>query len=474
VIPAWPLVTGAVPAVAVGAGGVALAGLVWGRGRGWWTRRLPLVVVAVAVAVAAGTAATVVDRVWRPFPEGLPTATSWWVGVPTLALALAVIRPPTRIPGNRSKPTGRSVRARVSGPAAASAAVLVVVLATAVQVNAYFGAYPTLASALGASPPNQVAFIDVTGPPGRAVPMVGATGGRALAQVWHPPPGMPAGGVISEVAIPAPTSGFAARPGWVYLPPAYLATPRAQLPVLVLVSGQPGTSRDWLDGGKLSEVMDRFARAHDGLAPVVVMPDTLGRSLANPLCLDSRLGRAETYLAVDVPRWIRTRLLVDADPRAWTVAGFSQGGTCALQMAVRAPEVYPTFVDISGQQAPTLGDPARTAAAAFGGDPTALARVDPLTVLGHTRYPRTAAVIVAGREDTTYRPQQQRVLAAVRAAGMDARWVELPGGHTWRVWGPGLEQSLPWLADRVGLTGPAPSPPSIPTGRPPGPTGPAR
>lgn len=485
----WSLVTGALPVVALVLGAAALAGLAWGRGRRWWTRRLPLLVVLAAGT--AGVATWMVNRVWRPFPDGLPAAALWWIGVPVLALGLAVVRPARRAPSAAAHPgrsvwwsTGFATRRvgfrRVAQHAAALAAALVVVLATAVQVNVVFGSYPTLASALGVTPPNQVVFTDVAGP-ADPVAAVGRAEGRALDRSWTAPPGMPPGGVISEVAIPAPVSGFPARRGWVYLPPAYVVAPRALLPVLVLVSGQPGTPRDWLDGGRLAEVMDRFARAHHGLAPVVVMPDHLGRSLANPLCLDSRLGRVETYLSVDVPGWIRSRLHVDPDPRAWAITGFSQGGTCALQMAVRAPTVYPTFVDISGQVAPTLGDPARTAAAAFGGDQSALARVDPLTVLARTRYPHTAAMIVAGSGDSLYRPQQQSVLAALRAAGVNASWLELPGGHSWQVWGPGLEQSLPWLADHLGLTAPSTSLPTpsdssvlSPAPRLPSPTGPTR
>lgn len=56
---------------------------------------------------------------------------------------------------------------------------------------------------------------------------------------------MPATGEVSKVAIPGAVSGFAAREAEVYLPPAYLSTPRARLPVLVLLAGQPASPTDW-------------------------------------------------------------------------------------------------------------------------------------------------------------------------------------------------------------------------------------
>jgi S-formylglutathione hydrolase FrmB len=222
------------------------------------------------------------------------------------------------------------------------------------------------------------------------------------------------------------------------------------LPVLVLLSGQPGSPDDWLTGGDLAARMNAFAALNHGLAPVVVMPDPLGSPLANPLCLDSRLGKAASYLRVDVPAWVTAHL--QAQP-VRAIGGFSSGGTCALQMALTAPDVYPDFVDISGQAEPTLGTHAETVDAAFGGDEAAFRAVNPLDLLAARAFPDTQGYLVAGSEDRDYRPQAERVYTALRAAHVAATLAVLPGGHTWTVWGPGLEAALPWLADRLGLTG---------------------
>jgi S-formylglutathione hydrolase FrmB len=315
-------------------------------------------------------------------------------------------------------------------------------------MNVVYREFPTLRTALGLPAVDQIPFTQV---PVREQ-VIAARSGLPLSAVWRPPAGMPAAGIVTEVTIPATVSGFTARPAWLYLPPAYLSRPRAQLPVLVLLSGQPGSPDDWLDGGQLAQRMDAFAAAHDGLAPVVVMPDHLGDPLDNPLCMDSRLGNVATYLSVDVPTWIRETLQVDPDPSGWAIGGLSNGGTCSLQMAVNAPQVYPTFVDISGEDEPSLGDHASTVQAAFGGDEAAFAAVNPLDVMARKQFPDTAGFLVAGEQDTVYGPQAQRVLAACRAAGMDVRLVLKPGGHTWDVWGPGLQDALPWLAGRLGMT----------------------
>ncbi|QYN33420.1 esterase family protein [Pseudonocardia sp. DSM 110487] len=426
-----PLLSGPLQ-VAVGAAGVAGAlFLVLRRSHRWWTRTVPAVLLAAGAVTAL--LAVLVDQVWQPFPDDVPLPVLLLGGAVLAALGLAAL-------GMRARSwPGRTV---------AVVAVLLVVLGSLQGMNVVYREYPTLRTALGLPAVDEIPFTQV---PLREQ-VIGARSGLPLSAIWHAPAGMPATGVVTEVTIPATVSGFAARSAWLYLPPAYLSRPRAQLPVLVLLSGQPGSPDDWLNGGRLAERMDAFAAAHDGLAPVVVMPDHLGDPLNNPLCMDSRLGNVATYLSVDVPAWIRDTLQVDPKPSGWAIGGFSNGGTCSLQMAVNAPQVYPTFVDISGEDEPTLGDRADSVQAAFGGDEAAFTAVNPLDVMAKRKFPGTAGFLVAGLQDAEYLPEAQRVFPACQAAGMDVRLDLKPGGHTWEVWGPGLDDALPWLTTRLGMT----------------------
>ncbi|MFZ2174821.1 MAG: alpha/beta hydrolase-fold protein, partial [Rhodococcus sp. (in: high G+C Gram-positive bacteria)] len=270
--------------------------------------------------------------------------------------------------------------------------------------------------------------------------------------VWKRPVRTPAAGVVTEVEIPGVRSGFAARPAVLYLPPAYLTSPRAVLPVMVMIAGQPGGPEDWFTGGRLGSTVDEYAARHHGLAPVVVVVDALGSADANPLCKDSALGNDATYLAHDVPEWIENTLQVSRDPAQWAVGGFSYGGTCSIQLAVNYPEIYPNFLDFLGQDEPSLGDHAATVAATFAGDEGAFEAVNPADVLKMHQFPGLTGVFVAGAEDDEYRPQQQRMFAAARAAGLDVRYYELPGGHEGATWGAALEQEMDWAGRQLGLT----------------------
>lgn len=391
------------------------------------------IVPACATVAIAGTAVGwfVVEKWWRPFPDPVETSVYVWIGCGLLALLLAVARLVT------DRHLVRTIAAVLSA--------LVVVAAAAVQVNLVFDAYPTVRDALGLPAANALPFAEV--PP----PVADPVGGNPLDAVWEPPADLPATGRVVTVPIPGSVSGFAARDAEIYLPPAYFADPRPLLPVLVLLAGQPGSPGDWFAGGRLAQTMDAFAAQHDGLAPIVVVADGTGSTLANPLCLDSALGNVDTYLATDVPTWVKANLQVDPDPRAWAVGGLSYGGTCSLQLATNHPDVYPTFLDLSGQLEPTLGDRQRTVEAAFGGDEAAFTAVNPQDLLATRRFPDSAGVFVVGADDHDYAPGAQTLYDAARQAGMDVRLVEIPGGHSFSVWSAGLEQEVGWLSTRMGL-----------------------
>lgn len=424
-----PLIFGVLPAVVTLAGAAGMGFLLVRRGRSWWRRVVPVALAGAALGVLGVVLAV---EGFKPFPDSLPARVLIWVGVALFAVALAA---------------GHCWSTRWWRSAVAVPALLLVVALSIMKINAFYQYQPTLGAALGLPAANEIEFSAIA----RVEPTLTAPPGRSVSQVWHAPADLLNTGRVTRVEIPGTRSGFRARQALVYLPPAYLTSPRPLLPVVVLIAGQPGGPQDWLTAGTLAEIMDRFAAAHAGLAPVVVLPDATGSALANPLCMDSRLGNAETYLVRDVPEWITANLQADPDPRHWAIGGFSYGGTCALQLAVRAPQVYPTFLDGSGQDEPSLGSHDETVAETFGGDETKFRAVNPLDLLAASRFPASAGVVTVGRDDPVYGPEARRVVDAAQAAGMSVQLARVPGGHTWAVAITALQTQLPWLAARLGL-----------------------
>ncbi|GAA4532250.1 alpha/beta hydrolase [Amycolatopsis samaneae] len=427
VIDGWVLVV----VVVLGAAG-AVTLLAW-PGRSWWLRAVPAVTAGTVVVCLL--ADWLLGSVLRLFPDALPLAVVAWGGAGLWALGLAVA-------GLWRAPWWRRLLA-VLGAA-------LVLLTSVTGINAYYGQYPTIRAVLGVAPDNEVAMAHLPAP----VPApVAPRPGHALRDVWRPPPDLRRAGILVKTPIPAVKAAFgASRPAYVYLPPAYLTPNRPLLPVLVLLHGQPGSPADWVRGGRLSAMMDAYAATHHGLAPVVVMPDTTGGHFANPLCADTRLGAAETYLAEDVPAWIGTNLQIDPSPRHRAVAGSSYGGTCALQLAVRRPQVYPSFVDISGEDEPTLGSRRRTVDEAFGGDERKFAEINAVDVLSRVQLPGSAGILTVGEGDSTGMAQQRKVLEACVRNGLPVHFIEVGGGHNWFAWNAGLVRSLDWLGKRLGIT----------------------
>jgi enterochelin esterase-like enzyme len=426
------LTTGAVPVVALCLGALSVAWLCWTPGR----KSVP----ALPLASLGAAVLTVLLYVFAVY------VFHWWdASLPGYLYIYAFLAIFAGILAVRRFLTARKTRERVL-PVVAAALVLFALLTA---VNTAYGQYPSLAS-LFLQPGATSGNLPTRAPDSPVPPPV-------TEATWQPPSDMPETGNVYSVVIPESGSGYRSNPALVYLPPAYLASPPAQnLPVLVLLHGQPGSPSDWFTGGQLAAVMDDFAAAHQGLAPVVVVPDLSGAGAANwPLCLDSDRGRSATYLAVDLPAWVRANLAAGlTDAAQWASAGYSYGGTCSVQLAVNFPQVYPTFLDIAGESEPTVpGGRQSLVDTYFGGDSAAFAAQNALDKLDGGSFPDSAGVVVVGRDDPVYAPQGQQVYDAASAAGMDVQFQEVDGGHSWAAWKAGLVNNLDWLAGRLGILG---------------------
>jgi len=386
-------------------------------------------VTAVALGAAIGWLVTwLVSDVWDVFGLPLTTVVRVWVVMAFAGVFLAIVN---------------LVRTRWWRKLLAVVSIVVFLIAAAAAINIDFGAFRNLKDALGITPYPPLASSYLNGQAGPVDP--------TLAQTWQPPAGMPSHGKLGTVDIPATTSGFSARAASVYLPPAALVSPAPKLPVMVMFSGQPGAPSDLFTSGQLQGILDAYAAAHHGLAPIVVAPDQLGNPLSNPMCVDSSLGKSATYLTVDVTRWITSHLNVADSAQQWAVGGYSQGGTCALQFGAGYPNLYRSLIDISGEIAPTIGRD--TVKKAFGGSAAAYNAVKPLTLLAkHAPYQDTLAIFGVGKQDAKYEPITHAAVRAATSAGMTTDLIQSPkSSHDWNTVRYVLSRAVPVIATRMGL-----------------------
>ena len=160
----------------------------------------------------------------------------------------------------------------------------------------------------------------------------------------------------------------------------------------MMIGGEFNTPTDWIRTGNAMSVIDSYAAAHGGSAPIVVFVDAGGTFNNDTQCVDGTRGNAADHLTEDVRPYVISRFgAASAAPASWAVVGWSMGGTCAADLAVIHPELFGTFEDIAGDLGPAVGRKAQTIAQLYGGDAALWARFDPLTVLsGHARYTDTA------------------------------------------------------------------------------------
>lgn len=240
-----------------------------------------------------------------------------------------------------------------------------------------------------------------------------------------------------------------------YLPPAYFTNPRPELPVVVLLNGLPGDPHMWWEFGDLGDIIHRFERKHQGLAPVVVTVDATGGGFDDRGCMDSDIANIQTFLDTDVPAAIKGAFDVATQPSRWAIGGFSYGGTCAFQVVANNPGPYRMFVDLSGDAAPAAGDPQANADKFFHGDRKEYLRHDPLTVVASGRfgdaYPKIAGWFVSGDEEPVKEAAMRQSDRIARAAGMDTAYIQVEGGHEFKTWRRGLSIIWPDLCRRLGL-----------------------
>jgi S-formylglutathione hydrolase FrmB len=339
-------------------------------------------------------------------------------------------------------------------------------LSAALTLNLWVGYFPTV----------QTAWDQLTAGP--LPDQTDAAGIAAMAAAGL----QPTHGSVVPVTIGDAASHFKHRGEVVYLPPAWFtSSPPPQLPTVMMIGGEFNTPADWLRAGNAVHAIDDLAATHGGNAPVLVFVDSGGTFNNDTECVNGSRGNAADHLTKDVVPYMISRFGVSPDPGNWGIAGWSMGGTCALDLTVMHPELFSAFVDIAGNRGPEAGTRAQTIARLFGGNAEAWAAFDPATVIGrHGHYTGVAgwfdisagnppkhrrgiSVTEAGDaglggRGSVANPSDQAAAAESlcelgRAHGIDCAIVAQPGNHDWPFASRAFATALPWLAGRLGTPG---------------------
>jgi S-formylglutathione hydrolase FrmB len=325
-------------------------------------------------------------------------------------------------------------------------AVVLAVVSAGSAVNQTFGYYPTVDRLLS---PNANYFL--SNPELNAIRAQVAKTGQ-----------LPDHGVTLTVSIPGTNLKFTPRQAYVWVPPAWFARNRPQLPVIELLHGTPGEPSNWIKGLNADVTALAFEQQHHGVAPILVVPDINGSYGADSECVNSaKYGAVETYLAQTVPQFMRNNFNASTAPGSVAVAGLSEGGLCATTLALNNPKVYAAFGNYSGDASPTYQDDneQQSIQILFGGSPASYNAHNPPYILTHQRFTGLAGWFAAGAQDPQAVQAAQALAPLSSNAGIDTCLTTPPGRHSFDFWTQAFSDSLPWLSWKLKLT---PEPVSIP------------
>ena len=343
--------------------------------------------------------------------------------------------------------TGRAVLRVLAACLAFTLAVVFGVLA----VNKYFGYYATWGAMMG----------DLTSQ--------GVKGVNSAPQVPHgglpsrPQPGAPDSrkmnsglarrqGYILRLAV-AGSRSHLTRAVYVYLPPQYFwsSYKRYRFPVIELIHGQPGEPQDWITVVGVTMTLDHLMNEDLAQPVVLVMPDANGGKDVSLQCLNQVGGPQDlTYLAEELPGQIAHIVRVQPPGPAWGLAGYSEGGFCAANMALRFPGHYGLAGSLSGYFKPfdnQLAPPIRRVNP-FGGSRVLQQQNTPLDEIAMLPpgVPMPQFWLGAGKDDRLAVAGAEVFRQELQLRQADVPLMLTPGGgHTMTTWRAEVPPMLKWM-----------------------------
>jgi S-formylglutathione hydrolase FrmB len=261
-------------------------------------------------------------------------------------------------------------------------------------------------------------------------------------------------GRLVTVTVTGQRSGIQ-LPAYVYLPPSYDSS-NARLPVLEAFAGFPGTPQTWFDVADPREVVEREIKEGRMPPTIVVFPVQHASPTQDSECVDAAGGaQFDTYLSLDLQEYIGKHFRARTDRAGWGIIGFSTGGFCAANLALRHPDRYAATVSLAGYFT-AITD--RTTGDLYHGDARLRDENSPLWRLNNLPVPALAMYLACARDDTKGFAQLLTMAAAARRPLRLTTAVVPDGGHTGAAWRAMTPAALDWLSAQLGgPTGDAPA-----------------
>jgi len=252
-----------------------------------------------------------------------------------------------------------------------------------------------------------------------------------------PPPRDPAyvtqTGTQDHIQVQSAALGGRSQDVYVYLPPGYADNPTRRYPVLYLLHGFPGRPLAFLLTVRMGVVEDELVAKNMAQPVILVMPfGSTGTFTDKEWANGVREGEGwATFVARDVVNAVDSQYRTIADRSGRAIAGLSEGGYGALNIAFQHPGEFGVVESWSGYEH------AAKIRSIFGQDGRALALNSPLLTLHHVarvlRRQKTFIWFYTGHGDQDAR-ENQAFAADLQRLRVPHAFLEPLGGHNWALW----------------------------------------
>jgi S-formylglutathione hydrolase FrmB len=240
-------------------------------------------------------------------------------------------------------------------------------------------------------------------------------------------------GTAQRFYVASAALGGRRQPVDVYLPPGYAAHPHRRYPVLYLLHGVPGRPGAFLATARLGVVEDELVALRRGRPLILAMPfGSTGAFTDKEWANGVREHEGwETFVARDVVHAVDARYRTIRAGRARAIAGLSEGGYGALNIAIHHPGEFRVVESWSGYE---RADHVRSV---FGRRPALLRRNSPLLTVaaaaGRLRHSNTLFWFYVGTGDRGLAENRAFAVALARLR-LRHRFFLVRGGHDWALW----------------------------------------
>src|SRR5579864_3367589 len=161
-------------------------------------------------------------------------------------------------------------------------------------------------------------------------------------------------GTVERILVTSPALGGRKQETYVYLPSGYAQHPSRRYPVLYLLHGFPGRPLAFLQTVQMGIVDDVLTTQKRAQPLILVMPfGSTGTFDDQEWVNGIRAGTGwATFVSRDLVRYIDSHYRTIASARGRAVAGLSEGGYGAINIAVQHPREFSVVESWSGYEKP--------------------------------------------------------------------------------------------------------------------------